>query len=111
MSCTPDDNYAALARLIEVSDPRRVTRASDRPVESVKWDGHQWTAVAKGSDFYYPSITLGGRRAWSCTCPDKLRRGRTTGPCKHAISLAIEGRRQLEVFGLVDGAQDTPAAA
>jgi len=90
------ENHEALTHILEIADAQRVQRAADRTSEEVTWNGQFWTAFCRGArnEIYTSRITLVPRRAFNCNCQDR-KRADQVGPCKHVISLAQAGLRQM----------------
>jgi len=95
-----DANIDALTALIQKSDPKRIARSDDRPMDHFRWTGEAWEGLVTNDAGveYRPRINLLGCRSFNCTCPDKRSRARRVGPCKHVISLAKAGLTQMAAF-------------
>jgi hypothetical protein len=88
------DTGNTLSILIGKGESRRLGRAAqgvritDAKEES---GGNRITAHPAGSrgEKYDTRITLAPRRGHHCTCMDWQQRGRSVGPCKHVLALAL----------------------
>lgn len=88
--------------LLALADPKRQERSSKNPVEVldhnlIEGDSLGIQGRVQGVHGVYDVyVTLkAGRRAYRCSCPDSLRRGREVGPCKHTFALAKAWRTEL----------------
>lgn len=109
---TTTENRTALETLIAKADPRRANRASDRPMRKAEWSGEVWTGECPGSngETYHPRVTLVGQRSFNCTCQDKAKNARVSGPCKHVVSLARVGLEHLWVLDAIGGSNPVAQA-
>ncbi len=81
-----------LKRLLNIADPARLDRAFSRDVISYTVEGDRALARVESADdpeTYQTMIVVGRFRSYNCQCPDRHYRGRSVGPCKHVLSLAM----------------------
>lgn len=77
--------------LLTKGEAGRTTRSAKVSVSSMKFDMKDLIATTKSegsSGSYQTKISHSPSRGFNCTCQDKAIRGKSKGPCKHAIALS-----------------------
>lgn len=85
--------FSAAGSLVAGACPDRKDRALDLSVPAlvIAADATHAVVSSPSGSQYHVRITYGPKgRWWWCSCQDAKWRGRSSGPCKHAVAVASE---------------------